>query len=365
MAGAICAFPCVIRLALHLGLKRNAWERMGAHDHYETKPLTKQCDPWGAWGPWLPPAREKVAGEGTALIQVRRKYRRCRARYLERFVTAKCEYFDFGHVHIWRTTSTYYRWRERFGPWEWETAEEMQWNDPPKALFPWRFAIAPPVIRGCPIRVLTSWIAKLDGVKSYKAFLDSERQVPDFRIETATMSPGVHFVDYVVSLADKTTRTYQVTFSLIDKVDVWFSAPVKPLTVASSRKAHFSELTVCLRNNTDRLVTRQLEILGVPMGWRALFLESAVVSLLPGKTKRLRIGVELVDTTGIATEPLPFTVGIVPDGDPRRSAEPPHRGSTATGYLQLRLGAGYRNKIVEIERSRRALLRRDAVLPIP
>lgn len=174
--------------------------------------------------------------------------------------------------------------------------------------------IAPNVIRGDLFRAQLTWLKTLPEVRSYRAFLDGDKYKHGQVIRSEFLRPGTHVLRVEVDLKDGKSRDFEVSFNVINRLEMRIQDPVQPVSVGKGTASNGCTFKVAITNNSQDEMPVALEPISVPGGWKAGFKGDGVIVLPPHGSKTVSLVVELMNELGITEESLvPVTIGAVVD----------------------------------------------------
>lgn len=203
-------------------------------------------------------------------------------------------------------------------------------------------AVLPTIYPGDRLHLDWRGLAKLAEVKSYAAELDGQPLEDEELVLGDELGEGHHAVDFHVDTGDG-ERRYQVAFATGARFVAWFPKPIVELKLPKAGRSNGAKLAVVVANRSRETVRVRPTVMGVPAGWKAVFLDESPTKLGAGREREFALQVEAMTDAAIRRVAQPLTVAIRASG----LAEGAEETAVASCVLQV---TGDAKTIAQIER---------------
>jgi hypothetical protein len=270
---------------------------------WETRNKVTTPGPWGKWSNWSAKTWQDLG------VSKRSRMRTVTRTWQERDVNQTCFRTPEGLPPYWLSEWVYGSWVNKSDSWP-EFERQSKWFDPPAELPAWRAAVGPNVVRGEVMQFETDWLGLMPGVQSHSANFDGEPYQHNERIRTELLSPGHHVLALSVGMEDGSTNSFELSFSLVHKMDIRFIEPILDLPVGAGGP-NGATFTLRIGNNTSDPLNAVVEVISVAHGWKAVLLQPHVLTIEVGEPQEFTLQVELMNETGIMDDGLAaFTIAV-------------------------------------------------------
>jgi hypothetical protein len=172
-----------------------------------------------------------------------------------------------------------------------------------------RMAVLPTIYQGDRLHLDWRELSELPEVSSIRAELDGQPLDGDEFILGDDIGQGHHTIDLHVDTADG-LQDYQVTFATAARFVAWFPEPVVELRLPKPGRPNGTKLSVTVANRSLDVVQIRPSVVGVPAGWKAVFLEPSSTKLSAGRDREFILQVEAMTDAAIRHDPQPLTISV-------------------------------------------------------
>ena len=319
---------------------------------------TPYYGPWSPWSPWT-----TICRLGMVTWQTRERTREVGETWSRRTHHEECEPFEIAAL--------YQTWLQVVsdGPWETvsqtSTATQREYRSVTlvtdvvvAAWNVWRVAVLPTIHRGDRLHLDWRGLSQLREVKSFRAEFDGQPLDRDEYILGDDLEEGHHAIDLHVETVDG-PQDYQVGFATAARFVTWFPEPVAELRLPKPGRPNGTKLSVMVANRSLEAVQVRPTVVGVPAGWKAVFLDPSSSRLGAGRQREFTLQVEAMTDAAIRRDPQPLAIAVKAVGPDEGSDE------TACASAVLRV-TGDDASIERIEKlSARRMKRHRPLLSVP
>jgi hypothetical protein len=263
--------------------------------------------PWTPWTPW-----QTICQSGLTSWQTRTRTREVGETWSWRTHHENCDPLELPIAGtIWVTSVV-------DGPWQTasnthpETQREYRTIVLAVAvsqLTPWKMAVLPTIHHGDRLHLDWAGLAEIPEVTAYRAALDGRPLEVDEYVLADDLAEGHHVVDLHLETTGG-EQDYQVTFASAARFVAWFPQSVIELRLPKAGRPNGTKFAVTVANRSQDAVFVRPAVVGVPAGWKAVFLDETSAKIGAGRQRDFIMQVEAMTDTAIRRGPQPLAVEI-------------------------------------------------------